>query len=551
MDYNLILKITIYALKLSDQTISPEEFEELNSILSSDPKAARHYNFLMMSINNFRESGQEILCDDLSMDILSKTLWQELADYEKTAPDLKIPQKKPQNELIQKVVYPPREKRKLSKFSIFMLFNTAAMILLFLFLKYVPTTAGIEVATLTDSLQAKWADAAAPIEKGMRVVTGNERLLLTEGYVELLFDNHTRVTVEGPAEFQILTDDRIFLNYGKVYLTVPTEAIGFSVYTQNAKIIDLGTEFGVLAEIGGNTQLHVVKGKTMLMAGHAGKVNMEVSEGMAKKISDDTEVISDIEYRSGYFVRNINSESTLIWKGQKLLDLADIAGGGNGFGSGTIDMGIDPVTGKPSREFTGAQESANHYRLVPSNAYIDGVFIPNGRTQQVVSSQGHVFHECPATSGSCYNNISYGRRILESQGTQNTIGFVSPPLHNSLLMHANTGITYDLQSIRTLLPNLNIVRFQSKIRIEQGAMRPSLSNADFWVLVDGKLKFHQTQVKAEELFAIDLELSENDRFLTLVITDGNDPKERMFNNFAAAEIDSDWGMFADAVLVLE
>lgn len=544
MNDKSILKITIYALKLADQTITPEEFEELNSILSSDLKAARHYNCLMMSINNFKESGQEIVCDDLSIDILRQTLWQELADYEKTAPDLKIPQQQPQNELIQKVVYPPRVKRKLSKFSIFMLLNTAAIVLLFLFLKFVPTTAGIEVATLTDSLQAKWANAATPIEKGMRMVTGNERLLLAEGYMELLFDNHTQVTVEGPADFQILTDDRICLNYGKVYLTVPAEAIGFSVYTPNAKIIDMGTEFGVLAEIDGNTQLHVLKGKTMLMAGSSDKVNMEVNEGTAKKISTDSEEVADIECRFDYFVRGISSESDVVWRGQQRINLADIAGGGNGLGIGKVDMGINPVSGKVSESLVNHKGTApNEYHPVPSNPYIDGVFIPNGRTSQIISSQGHVFQECPISSGDWYINIINVMRILDSQETQEAAG--SDSWRPCLLMHANMGITYDLQAIRSFLPpQTKIVRLQSKLGVGTETDRPC--NADFWIVVDGQLRYKKTQVKEKKLFSVDIELSETDRFLTFVTTDGGDPQGQ-----ALTAIDSDWCKFADPVLVLE
>jgi hypothetical protein len=430
-----------------------------------------------------------------------------------------------------------------------MLLNAAAIVLFLIFIRFVPPKGGIEVATLVDSIDAGWADSAVQMEKGTRIATGSKRFLLDKGYVELLFDNNTRVTVEGPSEFQILTDDRVCLNYGKVYLTVPSEAIGFSVYTQNAKIIDMGTEFGVFAELGGNIQLHVLKGKTILMATEAGKVNLEVNAGIAKKISGDSGEISDIECRSDYFVRAINSESHFVWKGQKTLSLADIVGGGNGFGTGKLDMGVHPISGKPSTSVVNNNgAAANEYHPVPSNPYIDGVFIPNGRTQQIISSRGHVFRECPITSGDWYLGFENVMRILNSQVTQ---GAADSEAHYApcLLQHANMGITYDLQAIRSLLPDINIVHFRSKFGIGKEMDRPC--NADFWILVDGELRYQKTQIKEKTLFSVDIELSEKDRFLTLVTTDGQDSEDRMFDGLVLSTIDSDWCRFADPVLVLE
>lgn len=532
-------------------SISTKQCQLLNDWIVNDPAIRRHYcEYIQLTVCIERLSDDMSLRDFPDCDIiLDHDLWNQLAREEKTAPEFDIPQKSSQQELIQKVVYPPREKRKLSKFSIFMLFNAAAIILFFVVLRFAPPPSGIEVATLADTVDAKWANVTFPMEKGTRLTTGNERLLLRNGYVELLFDNQTRVTVEGPAEFQILTDDRVCLNYGKAYIKVSKDAIGFSVYTKNAKIIDMGTEFGVLADFDGSTQLHVLKGKTMLMAGKAHNVNMEVSEGDAKKISDDIEEISDIQCRSDYFVREINSESNLVWKGQKAVDLTDIIGGGNGFGSGSINMTINPTSGEVSQESFGRQRASNDYHPVPSNPCIDGVFVPDGRTPQTISSQGHLFRECPQTSGLCCEAINNNELILDARAAQ--IMEVSDSPVPSLLLHANMGVTFDLQEIRRLLPERNFVQFQSIVGIRQWALRPQASNADFWVLVDGKLKFKRTNLKIGELCAVNIGLSEQDRFLTLIETDGGDPDGRLLDDVVLTPIDSDWGMFAEPVLLLE
>ena len=380
-----------------DGSITRDEVKRMEGILESSAQMRtyyRQYVSIYCDVNSLLKGTQ---LDSSDMNSLQEVdFWKAMAEYENSAPTIEIPEEKPQRELIQKVVYPPREKRRLSKFSIFTFVNVAAVILFFVVLNYIPFNGGVEVATLTDSINAKWADVAAPIGKGTRIVAGKQPLLLREGYAELSFDTNARVVIEAPAEFQILAEDRIGLNYGKIYSMVPEEAIGFSVYTQNAKIIDLGTEFGVEVDSRGNTQLHVLKGNTMLIADdQSGKSSTEVGKGEAKKVSSVSKDVSGIPCDLDMFTRHIDSEVGIVWKGQNRINLADIVGGGNGFGTGTIDMGIEPMTGKPSREFTGLQESTNGYHPVPSSYYIDGIFVPNGQTRQVVSSQGHLFQECP------------------------------------------------------------------------------------------------------------------------------------------------------------
>ena len=503
-------------------SISSEQSQRLNDWIISDPAIRRHYcEYIQLSVCIERLSANISATEMSEYDmIFDQELWNQLAREEQTAPELEIPLEQSQDELIQKVVYPPKEKRKLSKFSIFMLLNAAAIVLFFIFLRLTPPKGGIEVATLTDGINANWANVAEPMEKGTRLTTGNEPLLLREGYIELLFDNRTQVTVEGPAEFRVLTDDRLCLNYGKAYMKVPKEAIGFSVYTQNAKIIDMGTEFGVLAEVGGNTQLHVLKGKTMLMTRGAGKVNMEVGEGTAKIISDD------------------------------IGEISDIVGGGNGLGTGIIDMGINPISGMPSKAVVNHNGAVtNEYHPVPSNPYIDGVFVPNGRTKQIISSRGHIFRECPISNGDWYISFHSAMRQLDSQVTPDATASDSPYVP-CILQHANMGITYDLQAIRSLLPDVNIVRFRSKFGIGAEVDRPC--NADFWILVDGELRYKKTQVKEKKkYFSVDIELSEKDRFLTLVTTDGQDPEGRVYDDYVISTIDSDWCRFAEPVLILE
>ncbi|MBN2511761.1 MAG: NPCBM/NEW2 domain-containing protein [Sedimentisphaerales bacterium] len=551
-------EIAILIFKLLENCISDQEIQQLDDFFAQNPDAVhdycnyvKTYTALRMKLNEQGRMGEELPSEEC----LDQTVWQRLAEDEKNSPTVELaqePEPKPRI-FVDKVEYPKIARRVSAGAVVAAVVSAAAIVLIFLFAYLAPPATGFRVAVLADSLHAKWAIPDGAMDKGDPVLTSRSDIVLQEGCIKFLFDNGAQVTLEGPCAFQVRTEDQIKMRYGRLYAIIPREAIGFSVYTDNAKIIDLGTEFGVQADIGGDTSLYVMQGKTTLIAGvEASKEIVEVGAGMGKRISADTLDISDIPFRQMHFVRTIHSDSNTIWRGQKTLSLADIVGGGNGLGTGVIDLGINLVNGnfikpKGMPEF---HATANIYRPVPSSPYIDGVFIPNGQTQQTVSSLGHVFRECPKSSGACYGVITNAIRILNAQAVQNSTVSGRWNAH-CLLMHANMGITYDLQAMRSLLPATKIVRFKTKFGIEKEAIRPEASNADFWILVDGKIRYQKTQVREKTLFSADIEISEKDRFLTLMTTDGQDPRGRMWDNMAITAIDSDWCMYTDPVLVLE
>lgn len=540
-------------VKSVDGQITPEEVQQFNALLSAYPDLEDYYIQCVRLQVGLREIR---IFNDFYMgnepDYKNQALWKEFAEYEKIAPNVEIPIAAKESEEDEKPDEIKKVSPKVSKFSIFsLLLSSAALIFLIVYALFVPSNRGIEVATLSDSLNAKWADSDRVMRDGMRLVTKSDSLWLQEGIAKLVFDNGSVVVLEGPSNFEILTEDQIQLDYGRLYASVPKKAMGFTISTANAKIIDLGTEFGVKADPDG-MEVHMLRGKTLLISG-SGKDprnQYELSQGQAKAVLK-TGAVQDISLKAKSFVRRIDSRAGMIWKGQDHLDLADIAGGGNGLGTGTLDIGIDPITGRPSKVITNTNNEVvpNEYHPVPSNPFIDGIFIPNGRTKQIISSQGHIFQECPITSGNWYISlVNTMRKISDTQGTQN--GAASDALYAPcLVQHANMGITYDLQAMRSLLPDVNIVRFQSKFGVGKETDRPC--SADFWILVDGKLRYKKTQVKEKTLFSVELELSEKDRFLTLVTTEGQDSEGRVFDDFGVTTIDSDWCRFADPVLVLE
>ncbi len=90
---------------------------------------------------------------------------------------------------------------------------------------------------------------------------------LTAGAIRMQFDNGAQVTLEAPAQMYPLDDNTVRLLHGKLAAECPRTARGFTVATQDGKIIDLGTQFGVIADHR-YTDVHVFLGEVELTTKH-------------------------------------------------------------------------------------------------------------------------------------------------------------------------------------------------------------------------------------------------------------------------------------------
>lgn len=548
----LYTEMSYLILLFVEGKIQKEQFERLDALLQTSAPARELY-FEIMNVH----LGLESL--DIAIELHEKGLpccfdtaaLEALAEYEKVAPVVKTAAPEELKELPLPVVQPPKNIRRIRKSSVLSIAAVAAAILfVVLFTHFVPVpSASSEVATLTDSVGAKWADSSAPVSNGMRLLADGMPLTLREGLITLKFDTHARVVIESPAEFQLLTEDQIKLRYGRLYATVPREAIGFTVNTQTAKIIDLGTEFGIQADINGDTHLHVVQGKTTLIAGrHADKISIEVNKGSAKKVSGTTSAVSDIPFNDRLFARTINSVSRYIWRGETVrIDLADVVGGGNGMGTGKIGSGISLTNGSCVADFNWSdRRGSGSYLPVEALPVVDGVIVPDSEDGTLpVSSAGHVFRECPNTNGLYYDEIRNGGSIRMTDTKSSfpmlfngiTYGTAERPL---LFMHANACITFDLDAIRSAMPGFSVTGFRSRCILIEKSDRIRTEKSDIFVLVDGKVKFKQYGFDRNGVaLNVDIPLNDNNRFLTLMATDSGD------------SIAIDWVGFAEPYVLLE
>jgi len=512
-------------LELVDGYISDERLELLDRRLMESNEAMTFYCDHMKNAALLKRRIQLYLasanpCQDTRV-------WKALAISEKTAPGITLKRTKHHSDRFSDVVSDSTAKTShISKLFLYSaILSTAAFMLILTYLNYWAPPATQSVATLVDSVDVRWALPSEAFNVGSRLKNRFHVLRLAEGVVKVAFDYGAEVIIEGPAEFEPESAEKMILHSGRVFARVPGYARGFTIQTPYSTVVDLGTEFGVYVAADRTAEVHMFQGKAMLVAGTAGASSrhQEIKAGQSRAVLQSGQ-IREIPTQENAFIREIVSQSGVLWRGEHI-DLADVLGGGRGFGDGLRNYSINPDTGQWQEGFhrrEGLSATAQcSYVVVEELSLIDGVFVPDGRRSPVVvSSRGDVFEECPATDGRYYWNISNGFYIHEGHYRQ-TLGDVryGTEDHPAISMHANSGITFDLDRMREELPAFELTAFRSLCG--RTSINPVLETdepVDFYVLVDGQVRFHFENVTTQDdPRLVNVSLSDDDRFLTLVI----------------------------------
>jgi hypothetical protein len=134
--------------------------------------------------------------------------------------------------------------------------------------KVPPATAASPIATVTGVSRVKWAAKAVRANLLSRVEVG-QHFEFVEGTVELTFDTGAQVKVFGPAKFEVASARSICCSRGRVTTLVGESGKGFTIETPKARIVDLGTQFGVNISEEGDTQVVVFQGSVDLSRAEA------------------------------------------------------------------------------------------------------------------------------------------------------------------------------------------------------------------------------------------------------------------------------------------
>lgn len=117
------------------------------------------------------------------------------------------------------------------------------------------------LATLTASTAAQWKNSR-PLREGTRLSA--DRYELISGTAEIRFDGGAMVSLQAPAILDLRSIGNCLLSRGRLTAVVPRVAHGFTVLTPTARIVDLGTEFGVVVDRTEATHVEVFAGEVLL-----------------------------------------------------------------------------------------------------------------------------------------------------------------------------------------------------------------------------------------------------------------------------------------------
>ena len=181
---------------------------------------------------------------------------------------------------------------------------------------------------------------------------------------------------------------------------------------------------------------------------------------------------------------------------------------------------------------------------------VDGVFIPSGGAGPVtLDSAGHQFGGFPRTDGQSYGSIWARAASVNLRLHEHRVEWVwrvgraeqyMPEKRGLLCLGSNTGITFNLEAMRKRYQEVRPGRFRALAALAEAEPQwgnKDLGPADIWVFVDGRLKLKRMQLRPKDgVVRVDVELSPDDHFLTLVSTDGGNGRA------------GDWVVFGDPVL---
>jgi hypothetical protein len=279
---------------------------------------------------------------------------------------------------------------------------------------------------------------------------------------------------------------------------------------------------------------------------------MEVGKGASKKISGDT--VTNVYHDDACFVRAFDTAHNVVWRREPVLDLADIAGKGNGLGTGESTVIIHPLKGY-TKDSNFPFIKPREFLPLMNNPFVDGIFVPNGDPDLIISTRGDVFKESPQTSGlfSIDLVVNPDPVFFEVGIRKGAIEF-DEQLYGAggkscITMHANIGLTFDLKAIQQSYQR-SITQFTAQVGIAD-TNEPYPCNADFWVLVDGEIRYSLRQYKQKGVLNdVSVVIKDTDRFLTLVTTDGGDSDNPQGTCYERAN-SCDWCVFTEPVLELE
>ncbi len=388
-----------------------------------------------------------------------------------------------------------------------------------------PSTDGV-FARPIDTFQAVWEDGGQPDPAGMtagryRLVQGEARLQLADG---------TRIKVLGPAEFSLGLTGEMDLHAGELVVDASNSVAGFRVNTPSGAVRSPDARFGLEVVDALTTETEAINGAIQVAALSSDRglgAFTEVSQAQAARLDLQTGQVDTIQSGGDRFSMDY----------VRVIDLVDIVAGGDGTGD-RRNAGIDPQTGlwsdMPPRSADWTVLGDGRLHSVSRCPLVAGVVIPAVQgTPTELDPIGHRFDGLTVSNCSSYGPI-WGGGYVPVPGAQPELDTLidgvnyAAPSRGLVRMHANSGLCLDLAEMRRRHPGMTTTRFRTGVSNREATRRSPgepladlYASVDLWVFVDGRLRVTERDITtADGMIDIDLPLGSNDRYLTLVVTDG-------------------------------
>jgi FecR protein len=220
------------------------------------------------------------------------------------------------------------------------------------------TTSG--AARVVNVSNVEWSSGAKTYDEWSFVEPG-DTIQIERGLVNLFFDNGAEMLIEGPADVDFVSLKKVFARKGKLAARVSPSAIGFSIETPHANVIDRGTAFGLSVDEKDRTDVVVYEGMVDLdVLGNNAPARRRLERGEALSVS-----------RMGELSRITTVESS------KFLEPPQVRAAG----------GREPVISSVS-DNVRSLETTKYYRVIPGGfredcrAYVDRAHEWNGVDQR-------------------------------------------------------------------------------------------------------------------------------------------------------------------------
>ena len=140
------------------------------------------------------------------------------------------------------------------------------------------------IAVLASTTEVVWANPAEARQAGQALLPG--WLRLSSGAVQIEFARGARVVLEGPAEFQLISESNAELRTGRLRAHVPEPAKGFTITMPGMVVVDRGTEFACSVPAQGSPEVHVFVGEVDLNLARSGGVSQSLRENQAVRVQN-------------------------------------------------------------------------------------------------------------------------------------------------------------------------------------------------------------------------------------------------------------------------